>query len=142
MHSFFSNIHMKMCFEASFVDVLGSLCEVEKTWQSVSEMWNLNKLELHLCVYMYIQGFATRSCICLCEHPTRLGVAAEFKERLCRGLRAECNGQCAKSLFIFLTTLNHGNLHVCVYLQCFTHANCVDFSQFAWSSPTFKPKCS
>lgn len=118
------------------------LSEVETTWQSVSGMWNLNKVELHICDYVYVQGVSTRSYIYLCEHPTGLSVAAEFKERLRRGLTAEGDRQCAQSSFIFLTTLNHVNLHVCVYLQCFTYANCGDFAQFAWSSPTFKPKRS
>lgn len=94
-----------------------------------------------MCIWT-CKASPTRSGICLHEYPTGLMVAAEFKERLRRGLTVEGDRQCAKSFFVFLTTLNHVNLHVCVYLQCFTHANCVDFSQFVWSRPTFKPKRS
>lgn len=49
-------------------------------------------------------------------------------------LRVDSRRRPAVSSFIFLTTLNRVNLRVCVYFQCFAHANCVDFSQFAWST--------
>lgn len=138
---------MKMCFEAAFVDVLWSLSRVERQLGSQClkcGIWTcLNNIHWASYMYVHIHGFATRSCIFFVWASHKIKSCSQSsKSASAVGLTAEGDQQCAKSFLIFLTTLNYINPHVCVYLQCFTHTNCVDFSQFAWSSPTFKPKRS